>query len=799
MSENTMVGRTLAHYRVTAALGAGGMGEVWRATDTKLGRDVALKILPADMAANPERLDRFRREAMMLAALDHPGVVGVYSVEESGGVHFLTMQLVEGASLDHVISEGGMSVDRILEVGTATAAALAAAHAKGIVHRDLKPANIMVAGDGRVKVLDFGLAKIAAPSSDEPVDSEMETDLHTREGVVMGTMPYMSPEQVAGRAVDQQTDVFSFGVMLYELATGRRPFAGRSSAELASAILRDTPPDPAALRAGLPDGLLRVISRCLEKEPCARFPSMTDLHDALQNLPRGGSDRPTSPERSPRPQMRGLLIAGGIALVLGAVAYFGFLNPPWGAQGAGKGPRIRSIAVLPLDNYSGDPSQDYFAEGMTDELTSDLARMSQIRVISRGSAMQFGGGNRPSAPEIAEALDIDAIVEGSVLRSGDTVRINAQLIDARADRHLWSKSFERSSKDVLALQDELASAIAREINVQLTPAERSRLGSAQTVNPEAYDAYLKGRYFFNRPSDENLQKAIARFEDAIAISPNFVPALSGLSDAYLWAGYNEGFMTASEARPKAKAAAEQAIRLDDTSAEAHASLATFKLFYEYDWESSEAEYRRAFDLNPNYAFAHDQFALGLAFTGRYDESIAESSLAAELDPLNPQIFIDSIFALAWQGDFQGAKEQARRAEDLDPTYFFPEFAYGWIDIQAGKIEDAISHLQRSKTMGSPAFVSAWLAYAYGASGDRDRALAEVEDLTAMSLNGVVTPFDNALVALGLGDYPRAVSLLEQAYALDSQWLGWLRNDRVFDPLRSDPRFATLLKKLNFEE
>jgi len=627
----------------------------------------------------------------------------------------------------------------------------------------------------------------------------METDLHTREGVVMGTMPYMSPEQIAGRVVDQQTDVFSFGVMLYEMATGRRPFQGQSSAELASAILRDAPPPPTALRTGLPEGLLRVITRCLEKEPGERFQNMFDLHGALQTLLQGGADRTIAPSPGPRQRTRTFLVAGGIAILVGAVAYFGFLHPPWGAQGAAKAPRIRSIAVLPLDNYSGDASQDYFAEGMTDELTSDLARISQIRVISRGSAMQFGGSNRPSAPEIAEALDVDAIVEGSVLRSGDKVRINAKLIDARADRHLWSKSFERSSKDVLALQDELASAIAREINVQLTPAEQSRLRSAQTVNPEAYDAYLKGRYFFNRPSDENLQKAIDRFEDAIAISPNFVPALSGLSDAYLWAGYNEGFITASEARPKAKAAAEQGIRLDDTSAEAHASLATFKLFYEYDWEGCEAGFRRAFDLNPNYAFAHDQFALGLAFTGRYEESIAESRLAAELDPLNPQIFIDSIFALAWQGDYQGAKEQARRAEDLDPTYFFPEFSYGWIDIQAGKVSDAIPHLQQSKTMGAPAFVSAWLAYAYGASGDRDRTLAEVEDLKARSLDGTPTPFDNALVALGLGDYPRAVSLLEQAYALDSQWLGWLKNDRVFDPLRSDARFATLLKKLNFEE
>jgi TolB-like protein/Tfp pilus assembly protein PilF len=499
---------------------------------------------------------------------------------------------------------------------------------------------------------------------------------------------------------------------------------------------------------------------------------------------------------------RVLKIASGAAALLIAVfllVRFGIMEPIWKGQEAAGGPEIRSIAVLPLDNYSGDPSQEYFAEGMTDALTADLARISEIRVISRGSAMQFKGEDRPSTPEIAKVLDVDAIIEGSVNRSGDRVRITAQLIDARADRHLWSRSFERSSSDVLALKDELASAIAREINVQLTPAEQSQLVSAPSVDPEAYDAYLKGRYFFNRPSDENLQKAIARFEDAIALNPNFVPALSGLSDAYLWAGYNEGFMTASEARPKAMAAAEKAIEIDDRSAEAHTSLAVFRLFYAYDWAGCEAEFRRAFDLNPNYAFAHDQFALGLAFQGRFDESIAESQRAAELDPLNPQIPIDAIFALAWKGDYQAAKDQVKRAADLDPTYFFPAFSFGWIDIQAGNVEDAIPHIQQSKTMGAPAFVSAWLAWAYGASGDRESALQETEDLKEMSLNGVVTPFDNALVALGLGDYPRAVSLLEQAYALDSQWLGWLKNDRIFDPLRSDPRFTELMKKLGFED
>ncbi len=453
--------------------------------------------------------------------------------------------------------------------------------------------------------------------------------------------------------------------------------------------------------------------------------------------------------------------------------------------------------MLPLDNYSGDPSQDYFAEGMTDELTSDLANISRLRVISRGSAMQFKGKQRPPTPEIARRLNVDAIVEGSVLRSGDKVRITAQLIDARSDRHLWAKSFERSSRDVLALQDELASAIAREIHVRLTPAEESRLTHAPSVNPEAHDAYLKGRYFFNRPSDENLSKAIALFEEATRRDPSYAPAFSGLSDAYLWAGYNEGVLTGSEARPRAKSAAETAIALDDGSAEAHASLATFKLFYEYDWAGCEAEYRRAFALNPNYAFAHDQFGLALGFQGRFAEAIAEGKRAAELDPLSPQIPLDASIAFGFKRDWEAARALTRRAADLDPTYFFAPFEDGWLDIQAGKVKDAIPELQKAKAMESPAFVSAWLAYAYGAYGDRARAAAEAEELKKKSLRGVVTAFNQALVSLGVGDRARAMDHLEQAYAADSQWLGWLKYDHAFDPLRSEPRFVALLKKLNF--
>jgi TolB-like protein len=456
---------------------------------------------------------------------------------------------------------------------------------------------------------------------------------------------------------------------------------------------------------------------------------------------------------------------------------------------------IRSIAVLPLDNVSGDASQDFFAEGMTDELTTDLATISSLRVISRGSAMQFQGRNRPPAPEIGKRLGVEAIVEGSVLRSGDRVRITAQLVDARQDRHLWAKSFERSSKDVLSLQDELASAIAREIHVALTPGERARLASAPSVNPEAHDAYLKGRYFFARPSDENLKRSIDEFEKAAHLAPDFAPAWSGLSDALLWAGYNEGVLTATAAKPKAKAAAEKAIALDDGSAEAHTSLADFKLWYEYDWEGCEKEFRRAMSLNPSYALAPDQFGLGLAFQGRLDEAIAQGRRAAELDPLSPQIPLDLSVALAFKKDFAAAKEEVRRAGELDPSYFFVDLEYGWIAIQEGKPKDAIPFLSAARKKAAPAFVTAWLSYAHGVSGDRAAALAEAEALKKISGPAGVLPFNAALVALGLGEKDRAIESLERALAADSQWVGWTGQDRAFDPLRGNPRFTALLKRI----
>ena len=782
-------------YRLERELGEGGMATVYLAHDLKHDRPVAVKVLKPELAA-ALGAERFLKEIRVTANLQHPHILPLYDSGSAGGALFYVMPLVRGESLrDQMVREKLLSVDETIRIIRQVAGALDFAHRQGIIHRDIKPENILL-HDGEALLSDFGIALAV---------SEAGGGRLTGTGLSIGTLQYMSPEQATGeRDIDARSDIYALGAVTYEMLAGEPPVSGPNARAMIAKLMTERPVSLRVVRDVVTPSLDDAVMRALAKAPTDRFSSARHFADALTALTAlTAPDAPAAPAaRRSRMLAFATLSTLAVIAVVGAyaVARSGFLRRLSSAPGDANTPaevRIRSIAVLPLDNYSGDSTQQYFAEGMTDELTAALATISQLRVTSRGSAMQFQGKHRPATPEIAKALDVDAVVEGSVARSGDKVRITAQLIDARADRHLWAKSFERSSKDVLALQAELAQAIAREINVRLTPGEQARLTTAPSVNPEGHDAYLRGRYFFNRPSDENLQKAIVQFEEAVRLSPTFAPAYSGLSDAYLWAGYNEGFITASEAKPKARAAAEKAVQLDANSAEGYASLATFKLFYEFDWAGCEREFRRAIQLNPNYAFAHDQFAMALAFTGRFDESIAESRRASALDPLSPQILIDATMAPIFQKNFAAAKALARKAGELDPTYFFPVMSEGWVDLQAGKFREAIPFLKKATTMGAPPFVTAYLAYAYGAAGDRGRAMAELAELKRISKDGQVLPFNLALVYLGLGDHARALDNLERALAADSQMLAWLGRDAIFDPLRAEPRFRALMTKLHF--
>jgi len=752
------------------------MATVYLARDLKHDRDVAIKVLRPDLAA-ALGAERFLAEVKITARLDHPHILTLIDSGAADGTLFYVMPYVRGESLrTRMAREGQLSVDEALAITRQVASALDYAHRQGVIHRDIKPENILL-HEGDAFLTDFGIALAVTEAGGERL---------TGTGLSLGTPSYMSPEQAAGdRALDARCDIYALGAVTYEMLAGEPPVTGASVQAIIGKLMTERPTSLRVLRDTVPGAVDAAVMRALAKAPVDRFATPREYADALVGpAPRASTARWKGP-------------AAAIAvLLLVAVALLTWRRGA--SAGAEAGAIIRSIAVLPLDNYSGDPTQDYFAEGMTDELTGDLAMISQLRVISRGSAMQFKGKDRPPTPEIAKILDVDAIVEGSVVRSGDRVRITAQLIDARADRHLWAQTFERSSGDVLTMQAELALAIATAINVQLTPGEQSRLSSAQSVNPAAHDAYLKGRYFFNRPSDDNLQKAIEQFSEAIRLSPGFAPAYSGLSDAYIWAAYNEGFISALDAKPLAMAAAERAVALDSLSAEAYTSLATYKAWFDYDWEGSEREFRRAIALNPNYAFGHDQFGLMLGLIGRFDEAIAEGERALELDPLSPAAMSDLVATSMYAGRTAQALELARQAAVLDPTFFFPTLLEGTTALLAGDYPTAIAKYQVVRTMGAPPFVTANLAYAQGISGDRAGALATLAELNAMSRNGKAVPFNLALVYLGLGDNPRTLDYLEQAYAANSQFLVWLKVDPIYDPLRSEPRFKALMKKLNFE-
>ncbi len=770
-------------YRIERELGAGGMATVYLAHDLRHGRDVAIKVLRPELAA-ALGAERFLAEVRITAQLDHPRILTLIDSGDVDGTLFYVMPFVRGESLrDRLARERQLPIDTALDISRQVAAALDYAHRQGVIHRDIKPANILL-HEGEAVLADFGIALAV---------TEAGGDRLTGTGLSLGTPSYMSPEQAAGdRAVDARSDIYSLGAVAYEMLAGEPPVTGASVQALIAKLMTERPAPLRVLRDGVPPPSEAAIMRALAKAPADRFATARAFADAL------GAPAMKSPRRA-TDLRRKLALAGLAAVGIGAVVIL--MLAPWRTKPAAAGPTspaaYRSIAVLPLDNYSADSTQAYFAEGMTDELTTDLATISSLRVISRGSTMQYAGRNRPPTPEIARALNVDAIVEGSVTRAGDKVRITAQLIDARADRHLWAQSFERNSSDVLALQAELASAIAEAVNVQLTPGEQTRLAAAPTVDPAAHDAYLKGRYFFARPSDQNLEKAIAQFNEAVRLSPGFAPAWSGLSDAYLWAAFNDGFIGPLEAAPRSQAAAERAVQLDSSAAEGHASLGTWLAWFAHDWPGSERELRHAIALNPNYAFAHDQFGLMLAILGRLDEAIAEGKRAMALDPLSPSILIDALTPFQFQHNLPAAHALAQRAAELDPTFYFPSLEEGLLDLQLGRFREAVPLLEKARSMDAPSFVTAYLAYTYGKAGDRARALATLADLKKMSRSGNGLPFDLALFYLGQNDTVQALDYLERAFAANAQSLVWLKEDAIYDPLRREPRFIALMRRMHF--
>jgi serine/threonine protein kinase len=561
-------GRSISHYRVIEKLGGGGMGIVYRAEDDRLGRFVALKFLPQIANSDPVAIERFRREARAASALNHSNICTVYDIGEHEGRQFIVMELLEGQTLKHVIAGAPLEPTRIIKIGLQIAEALQAAHAKGIVHRDIKPANIFASERCRVKVLDFGLAKLLLPARSET--TLLDEPVHTRGPV--GTLPYMAPEQALGREVDARTDIYALGMVLYEMAAGKRPFREDISTHLIDDILHKTPPALGRLGGGIRDRLDEIILKCLEKEPNARYSSASEMISELEEL-ASNSNSIAAPITKRSSRRAALAIAGVAALMLAAAMFRSDLRE-WLKRSGLAGPApIRSVAVLPFANVSGDAQQEYFVDGMTDKLTTELAQIPGLRVISRTSTMQFKG-TKKTASEVADSLNVEAIIAGAIMQSGNRVRITTQLIEAKSDRHLWAKTYERDSRDAMALQDDLARDISEEVRAKLTPDERKRLMAPHPVSPQGYDAYLRGRYFWNHRTEPELHRAKEYFEQAIASDPGYASAYSGLADTYFYLSYYWGHLDPRESMPLAKAAAQKAIALDDFSAEAHTSCHT---------------------------------------------------------------------------------------------------------------------------------------------------------------------------------------------------------------------------------
>jgi len=792
---SSLIGQIISHYRIVEKLGAGGMGEVYRARDEHLKRDVAFKILRRDSQGGAEAEKKILSEARSASALNDPHICTIHEVGEAGGHHFIVMELVEGRPLNSLIPPEGLRPELVVRYGAQIAAALAHAHDRGIIHRDIKTANVVITPSGQVKVLDFGLARFYGDR--EFAESTRSTQSAIDASAIVGTLPYIAPEILRGEEAGARSDIWSLGVTLYEMSAGNRPFRGQTAFELTSGILREPLPP---LPPQLPAGLRTVIERCLEKEPGHRYQRASEVRAALE---AAHTPRATSPSivpvsvTPPSSAKRSLWIPGVIALAVLAAALFaanvgGLRDRVFHRASA---PGIHSLAVLPLENLSGDPQQQYFADGMTEELTTELSQVRSLRVVSRTSAMRYKGTQK-SVPEIARELNVDAVVEGSVEREGDRIRITAQLVQGPTDTHLWAKGYERDFRDSLRLQDEIAQAIVDEVQLKLTPQEQARFTRNDVIDPEAHEDYLRGLFYLNLHNGPDEQKAIALFQAAIKKDPAYAAAYASLADSYRALIFNSN-VAPMDGLPQSEAAAKRALEIDDQLAEAHVSLATNLADYDWNWAGAEREFQTALRLNPNSSIAHANHAHFLRQEGKIEESIREGRRAVELDPVSAQGSFLLAQSLYEARRYDEAVSQLRKTLDLEPRFWPAHLYLGKTLAEQGQFQEAVEELKKAGDFTAEPYAT--IGYVYGRMGRAADARKVIADLQEQSKKGYVAPTNFAKIYIGLGDKDQAFTWLEKGYQQRDFWLTFLKGDPVFDSLRSDPRFQDLVRRIGLPQ
>jgi serine/threonine-protein kinase len=841
----------LGRYKIVSPLGAGGMGEVYLARDERLERHVAIKVLSGEFTQSADRLRRFEQEARAAAKLNHPAIAHVYEVGEADGLHFIVMEYVEGQTLNAAIHQARIKLPRLLKYLCEVAEGLSKAHAAGVVHRDLKPDNVMIARDGYAKILDFGLAKLIEPQNalvagaDE--SSEAATaflEEHSTPGIVMGTVGYMSPEQAQGkvREIDHRTDIFSFGCLLYEAATGRRPFEGDTLIKSLHKLVYEPAPPITEFNPTASPELQRIIRRCLAKDPEERYQSIKDVAIELRELQRDlegveGLERTVSPgssrqtvvddesalssrERAARTDEvvgagtasnvgrqtvlsahfhRRIAVTAVLAFVAVASAALGIYF--YRAQG---GETIDSVAVLPLINATGDPDADWLADGLTESVIYKLSQMPNLKVIARSTVFRYKGRDVDAA-QAARELGVRAILTGRVTRHDDDLSVSAELIDTREGKLIWGERYERKLSDANAVQQEIVRAVSDRLRPKMTGDERGQIAKSGTTNTEAYQLYLKGRFYWNKRTEDDLKKSIDFFQQAVALDPNYALAYAGLADAYqTLPSYSD--LPPEETYLKSKAAAQKAIELDPTLAEPHAALGGDLSENDWNFTSAERELKRAIDLNPNYATGHQWYAEFLSMMGRSDEAIAEARRAQELDPQSPIIntMVGEMYREARRYD--EAVAQFRKTLEIDPNFAQTHSLLGNTYGECGKYEEMIEELRKAAILfGAPPDKvekrAADNLAAYRSGGERGYWQSELEmTLRESRAKGTEPPPDYlAAIYAHLGDKDRAFAEMEKAYSKHMREMNYLKIQPAWDSLRSDPRFADLMRRVGLPQ